>query len=199
MSALSVTSAEQHDALVAALLELERHVATAGWDAAPRLFALVLTDVLVARESALAAELGLRTTERGGLPGALTAVEQEHFDVTEDVLGDLGHLEWPETVFGCAISLERTFLPAAYEAELPAEPGAAAATVAAHPARQELRVVVGVDRAGHRHGVARLRSQPDHLLGAEDLVPGLAAALAHTLAAPEGSDEEDDGPATGEQ
>ncbi|MCW2811438.1 MAG: hypothetical protein JWP61_1896, partial [Friedmanniella sp.] len=46
---------------------------------------------------------------------------------------------------------------------------------------QEIRVVVGVDRAGHRHGVARLKSQPDELLAAEDLVPGLATALAHTL------------------
>ena len=40
----------------------------------------------------------------------------------------------------------------------------------------------GVDRAGNRHGVARLASRPDELLGAQDLVPGLAAALAHTLA-----------------
>jgi len=53
--------------------------------------------------------------------------------------------------------------------------------VAAHPERQEIRVVVGADRAGNRHGVARLVSNPGELLGAEDLVPGLAAALAHTL------------------
>ena len=41
--------------------------------------------------------------------------------------------------------------------------------------------MVGVDRLGNRHGVARLASRPEDLLGAEDLVPGLAAALAHTL------------------
>jgi hypothetical protein len=64
---------------------------------------------------------------------------------------------------------------------LPADREAAAEAVAAHPQRQEIRVGVGADRAGNRHGVARLAAQPDKLLGAADLVPGLAAALAHTL------------------
>jgi hypothetical protein len=50
--------------------------------------------------------------------------------------------------------------------------------------QQEMRVVVGVDRAAHRHGVARIRSRPEELLGAADLVPGLTDALAHTLAPP---------------
>jgi hypothetical protein len=76
----------------------------------------------------------------------------------------------------------RTFLPASAEVDLPDDPAAAAELVAAHPQRQEIRVVVGVDRSAQRHGVARVRSQPDELLGGEDLVPGLAAALAHTLA-----------------
>ena len=40
--------------------------------------------------------------------------------------------------------------------------------------------MVGVDRFGNRHGVARLASRPEELL-VQDLVPGLAAALAHTL------------------
>ena len=84
-------------------------------------------------------------------------------------------------MFGCALATVRTFLPAAYEADLPDDPEAAAAAVAAHPQRQEIRVVVGVDRAGNRHGVARLASRPEEVLGAPDLVPGLAAALAHTL------------------
>jgi hypothetical protein len=84
-------------------------------------------------------------------------------------------------VFGCAISAERTFLPAGQEGELPEDPAEAAAYVAAHPARQDIRVVVGADRAGHVHGVARLVTAPDELLGAADLVPGLGAALAHTL------------------
>ena len=49
------------------------------------------------------------------------------------------------------------------------------------PPRQDARVVVGVTRAGDRHGLARLRAEPDELLGGADLVPGLADALARTL------------------
>ena len=178
----SIPPQEHRDALLAALVDLERHVGTAGWDQQPRLFALVLTDVFAEAEPALAAELGLRTTAQGAPPGALTAVEQEEFVASGDLLADLASLEWPQTVFGCAVSAERTFLPAGQEGELPEDPAAAAAYVAAHPARQDIRVVVGADRAGHVHGVARLVSQPDELLGAEDLVPGLGSALAHTLA-----------------
>ncbi len=85
-------------------------------------------------------------------------------------------------MFGCAVSTVRTFLPAGAEADIPDDAGAAAAYVAAHPDRQEIRVVVGADRRGTTHGVARLVSRPDELLGATDLVPGLGAALAHTLA-----------------
>jgi hypothetical protein len=169
------------DALVAALLDLDRHVGRDGWDQPPRLFALVLTDVLAEAEPALSRQLGLRTTKDGGLPGALTAIEQDEFRSTGDLTRDLETLEWPESVFGCALATVRTFLPAAYEADLPTDPEAAAEVVAAHPQRQEIRVVVGADRAGNRHGVGRLASRPEEVLGAPDLVPGLASALAHTL------------------
>jgi hypothetical protein len=177
----AVPAEEQHAALVAALVDLERHVGGAGWDQPPRLFALVLTDVLAAAEPELALELGLRTTAEGAAPGALTAVEQESFISSGDLVADLDQLEWPDTVFGCAVSAERTFLPAGAEDGIPDDADAAAAYVAAHPDRQEIRVVVAADRAGNRHGVARLVSRPEELLAAEDLVPGLGEALAHTL------------------
>jgi len=175
------SGSEHQTALVAALLELDRHLGGAGWDQPTRLFALVRTDELAVAEPGLAAQLGLRTSDAGGLPDALTAIEQEDFDPSGDLLSDLAGIEWPPAVFGCAISTERTFLPAVYEADLPADSGAAAQMVASHPERQEIRVVVGVDRSGNRHGVARLASRPEELLGAEDLVPGLTTALAHTL------------------
>jgi hypothetical protein len=174
-------TSESADALVAALLELDRYVGQAGWDQPPRLFALVLTDVLAEAEPALSRELRLRTTAAGGLPNALTPIEQDEFRSSGDLTRDLAAVEWPETVYGCALTTVRTFLPAAYETDLPTEPAAAAAAVAAHPQRQEIRVVVGVDRAGNRHGVGRVASRPEELLGAPDLVPGLASALAHTL------------------
>jgi hypothetical protein len=165
------------DALVAALIELERYVGRDGWAPRPRLFALVLSDVLAAAEPQLSAQLGLHAAT----PGALTAIEQDEFDGSGDLARDLAHLEWPETVYGCALATVRLFLPADTDVELPADPEAAAAAVAQHSQRQEIRVVVGADRAGNQHGVARLATQPDELLGAPDLVPGLAAALAHTL------------------
>jgi hypothetical protein len=169
------------DALVAALIDLERHVGAAGWDQTPRLFALVRTDDLVAAEPALAAELGLRTAAEGAAPEGLTGIEQEQFAPTGDVVADLALVVWPEAVTGCALSLESSFLPAGREAELPDDPEAAAAAVAAHPDRVDVRLVVGVDRYGHQHGVGRLVSAPEELLGAPDLVPGLVSALAHTL------------------
>jgi hypothetical protein len=177
-----ISPTDRHEALVASLVELERHVGEAGWEQPPRLFALVPTDALAAAEPALARTLGLRTTSEGGAPGALTAIEQEDFAGGQDLVADLPAVAWPETVFGCAVATVRTFLPASAEVELPEDPAEAAELVAAHPQRQEIRVVVAVDRSGQRHGVARVRSQPGELLAGEDLVPGLAAALAHTLA-----------------
>lgn len=183
-AAASDRSSGPEDALIAALMELERHVGSEGWDQAPRLFALVSTDAVIAAEPELAANLGLRGSADGGHPDALTAIEQDHFQPTSDLLADLSTIFWPETVHGCALSLESTFLPAEAEADIPDDPDLAREYVANHELQQEMRVVVGVDRGDHRHGVARIRSQPDDLLGAEDLVPGLTDALAHTLAPP---------------
>ena len=164
------TDPDSADALVAALLDLDRHVGRDGWDQPPRLFGLVLNDVLAEAEPVLSREMGLRATKDGGLPGALTAIEQDEFRSTGELTRDLATLQWPESVFGCALATVRTFLPAAYEADLPDDPEG-----------QEIRVVVGVDRAGNRHGVGRLASRPEEVLGAPDLVPALASALAHTL------------------
>lgn len=164
-------------ALLAVLLELERHSSELGWDGPPRLFALVHTAHLQAEESALVDALGLSAAP--GPADALTAVEQDGKRWSGDLLADLADLAWTDSVHGCALAVVRTFLPAGLE--VPLDSGAAAAYVAEHPDREEVRVVVGVDRAGNRHGVARVRSAADELLGAPDLVPDLAAALAHTL------------------
>jgi hypothetical protein len=177
-----VDASRAPEALVAALLEIERHVGTVGWDQPPRLFALVGTQRLMEAEPGLAAQLARHGPGGAAPPDALTAVEQDHFQSSDDIAADLAAIEWPPTVDGCAVALERAFLPVGADVELPDEPSAAAAAVAAHPARHDVRVVVGVDRSGNRHGVARLRSTPEELLGAADLVPGLSEVLAHTLA-----------------
>ncbi len=170
------------EALIAALLEIERHVGAGGWDQLPRLFALVSTTRLMAAEPALADRLKLSSAGfEHHQSDHLTAVEQEHFVPTADLVDDLARVSWPDGVDGCAVAVERTFLPAGLQVDLPNDPWVAAEIVAAHPDRQEIRVVVGVDRTGARHGIARLRDAPEELLGAADLVPGLGEVLAHTL------------------
>lgn len=161
--------------LVACLADIERHVSGNGWDQPARLFALVPTASLLEREPQL------RTRVPEALPDALTAVEQEDFAAGQELFERLEGIYWPASVEGTALTLERSFLPPKYEPDIPADPVAAVDFVRKHPARIDVRVVVGVLRDGSRHGLARLVSEPDELLGAADLVPGLADALAATL------------------
>lgn len=163
------------DALAAALVEVERHVGRLGWDQPARLFALVRTTDLLAAEPSLAEHLS------GGFSDGYSSIEQEDFRPGSDLAETLARIAWPPTVAGCALALERAFLPADAETELPDDPDAAVRAVAEHPRRLDLRVVVGVTRDGQRHGVARVRGADGELLGGADLVPALAAALAHTL------------------
>lgn len=180
-------SDEARDALIAALIEIEHHVAHLGWDQPARLFALARTDELIAAEPALAEQLGLRSSAEGAPTGALTSIEQEDFREVgqggdeSDLPQVLARIAWPESVYGCAIALERSFLPPSAEKDIPEDADEAASFVAQHPERQDLRVVVGVTRDGLSHGVARVISSPDDLLGGEDLAPGIAKALAATL------------------
>jgi hypothetical protein len=164
-----------NDALVAALVEVERHVGRLGWDQPARLFALVPTADLIAAEPSLAEHLS------GGVPDGFSSIEQEDFRPGTDLGETLARITWPPAVAGCVLALERAFLPSDAEAELPEDPDLAARAVAAHPRRMDLRVVVGVARDGSRHGVARVRGEGGDLMGGSDLVPALAAALAHTL------------------
>lgn len=184
---------EQKDALIAALVELEHHVGAAGWDQPARLFALVRTDELIAAEPELAAHLGLRTSAEGFPEGALSSIEQDEFRAVGGVerTGDapeeadlprvLARISWPDAVAGCALALERSFLPAKYETDLPADPAAAERHVAGHEHRQDLRLVVGALRDGSTHALARLVDHPDELLSGPELAPGVVWVLAATL------------------
>lgn len=163
------------DRLIACLAEIERHVSASGWDQPARLFALVPTAELLDREPQLRDQVAQTADD------ALTAVEQDGFANGSELFERLAGIYWPASVVGTAIALERTFLPPRYEAEIPADPVAAVDFVNRHPERTDVRVVVGVLRDGCRHGLARLVSEPDELLGAPDLVPGLADALLQTL------------------
>jgi len=166
------------EALAAALIEVERHVGRSGWDQPARLFALVPTAELIAAEPSLAEHL------QNGFEDGYSSIEQDDFRQGDDLAVTLSRITWPTSVAGCVLALERAFLPADAETELPDDPQAAALLVAEHPRRLDLRVVVGVTRDGVRHAVARVRAAEGtdgELLTGEDLVPALASALSHTL------------------
>lgn len=156
-----------------AALEVEAHVGEAGWDQPARLFALVDTAALVAREPQLAGRLG---------DSAFTPVEQE--GATDGVaLEDLlTRIEWPETVDGCAVVVERVMLPPDAEESLPDDPAEAIRVAAAHPDRREVRLVAAVLRDGSVHSAVRAREpETAELLEGPDLVPSLVSQLRQTL------------------
>lgn len=167
-------------------VEIERHVAAHGWDQPARLFALVDTAELLRNEPQLAETIG----EQPADGASLTPVEQD--ELPDEPLEDLlARIAWPDEVEGCALVLERLMLPPEAEAELQAKEDdgtlddeGAAEHVAAHPDREEVRIVVAVLRDGDQECVLRLRSRDDEreVLSGSDLVPQLTEALATTFA-----------------
>jgi hypothetical protein len=191
---IAVMSAAQDARLDAAVAEIETHVAAAGWDRRPVLFALVRAGRLRAEDPATARRAGIADVPED----MLAPVEQE--TLPEGPLDEaLAHIEWPDSVTGCALSQEIVMLPPPAEADV----GGDAATAgddadaagrsdvgtpdaaARHPQRREARLVVGVVRDGAAASVLRLRSTGDgpdsELLIGPDLAPNLAEALLATL------------------
>jgi hypothetical protein len=170
--------------LLAAALDIERHVAAEGWDQPTLLFALVPTDHIRAEQPDLAAQLGVVD---GG--PALTTFEQPAPPDDEDLDVFLARIEWPAEIAGAALVVERIVLPPEAEAAIADRPDAA--TVArAHPDAQDMRIVVAVTKDGAQMSVLRLRGAPgadgpsdseDSVLTGHDLVPGLAEALLATF------------------
>jgi hypothetical protein len=158
--------------------DLERHSAQEGWDAAPRLYALVQSTELRQEEPELADQLGLSPDV-----DTLAALEQPALPEQAAVEDALATIAWPEAVTGCALVLERVVLPPGAEDDIPEDEGEAAEWAAKHPAREDVRMVVGVLRDGTRHSALRLRRHDvdDEVLVGPDLVPALADALAATF------------------
>jgi hypothetical protein len=177
------------DALSRAVVEIEKHVSSAGWDQPAQLFALVPTADLLRAEPNLAAELGaedasqpLTPVAQGELPGG----------VEDDRLADtLGRIEWPDGVAGCALAIERIVLPAAAESGLSSvESDAELARLAgSDPRRHEVRMVAAVLREGARFGAVRLRAHDEDgaVLTGIDLVPTLCEVLSLTFEPSAGS------------
>ncbi len=172
--------------LTRAVVEIEQHAAAQGWDRPPRLFALVPTQELLLAEPDLADRLGepeelaLRLERE---PGHLTPVEQEDLPEHATLEELLTGIAWPPSVAGAALVVERLMLPPEAEAALPEQDAEALRFAAEHPAREEVRIAVGVLRDGGRECALRMRShdRDDAELSGSDLVPVLTDALAATL------------------
>ncbi len=176
---MSEISLPQDPALATAVLEIEAHIAEAGWDQPARLYALVDTARIVAHEPELATQMGL---DSAASDGSFTPVEQ-------DALGDqtlevtLESIAWPAEVAGCAAVVERLVLPPGVDDEIPEDPVAAEEFAREHPLRQEVRIVAGATRAGATYCALRLRAHDDDqsVVDGTALVPGLLDLLRSTL------------------
>jgi hypothetical protein len=162
-------------ALLAVVGEVEGHVAEAGWDQPPQLFALVDTEELLRAEPQLAQTMGIVAHR----PGSLTPIAQE--PLTDAPLDEqLAALVFGPEVLGVVLAHEVVVLPPSAEEQL----GEDLAAATAHPERREVRMAVGVLRDGSREAVLRLRGADgaeDQRVTGTDLVPGLAEALLATL------------------
>ncbi|WP_380170162.1 PPA1309 family protein [Kineococcus sp. DHX-1] len=169
--------------------EIERYVASDGWGAPLRLFALVRTADALDRDPSLARRLPPNVLDEARAdPDHLTSVEQEGVPAVEDLDELLGQLAWPAGVDGAALVVEKILVPPDAEAEVRAatagddEEGRARA-LAAHPLAEDVRIAVGVLRDGRHECAVRSRSKDSdgEVATGADLVPGLVGALAATL------------------
>ncbi len=157
-----------------ATLEVQRHVSVSGWDQPPRLFALVSTRELLKTQPELASQLGHADS--------YTAIEQEGLPLHQQIEELLTEIEWPESVEGCAVSVERIMLPPEAIAELPEDEVALAEAAASHPLRKEVRIVTAVLRDRSTHTTVEARNdEAGPLSEGPDLVPGLVDLLLATF------------------
>lgn len=168
------------DPLSIVALETELHVASGGWDQPVRLFALVETAHLLEHEPGFLDALRPHDVA----PGALTAVEQEDLPSAGHLEGMLAQVMWPRTVTGAAIAVERIVVPPDAERDLPPDPDEAIATLAGHPDRRDVRLLVAVLRDGSSRCLLRQRDhdRDDLVAQGDDIAPGLVHGLLATLA-----------------
>jgi hypothetical protein len=173
MCGMPDTPSSPNGDLLAAAREVEDFVASAGWDQAPQLFALVPTVELLAAQPELADQVSPDV--------ALVPIAQDELP-DQDLAETLAGIMWPEIVRGCAIAQEILVLPPEAEASLPADAEAMRKSAAEHPQRREARLVAAVLRDGATACVLRLRgADSDELVESPDLAPNLTRALLATL------------------
>lgn len=167
-----------------AVIDIERFAAQSGWDGPVRIFALIRAAEALARNPELARELPPDVVaDAESNPETIFSVEQEGLPQADTLEALLAQLAWPEEVDGAAIVVERIVVPPEAETTLPADPHAAIEALSKHPDREDVRMVVGVMRAGESWCAMRTRSNddPDAVIESPDAVPGLVAALSATF------------------
>jgi len=180
----SATQQPAQDALAAAVLEMERHVATAGWDGPVRVFALVRTAQAIETDPNITSILTPDVVTRAKFdPHHLTSIEQEDLPAAQSLGELLARLAWPDAVDGVALVTERIVVPPEAEEDLPDNPDAATEALLTHPQRQDMRMAVGVLRSGESWCAIRLKIADDDASVAQgsDLVPELVSALLTTF------------------
>src|SRR5690625_4598131 len=133
--------------LASEIAALEQHVATQGWDAPIRVFALVRTAEALVDTPSLAEEIPREAVSLANTdPHALLAIEQEGLPQAPNLETLLAQLAWPETVHGVAVSVEQFVVPPEAQVGLPDSPAEQVRALMAHPARADVRTVAGVLR-----------------------------------------------------
>lgn len=158
--------------------ELEIGTSKVGWDRPPALYALVRTGELL-KTPGLPEDIATSLrNEWDGSEHHLSAVAQDT-PPQDDLEELLPKIAWPETVVGAALSVERIILPDEADADAPEDPAEAASYAENHPARTDIRVVVGVDRAKNSWCEVRARTfdQRENVGRGARLVPILVDGL----------------------
>jgi hypothetical protein len=167
-----------------AVRELERHVARAGWDGPIRVFALIRTAAALDRHPSLESQLAADLVQSARTdPDSITSVEQEDLPDAGSLEELLAQIAWGPAVDGAAVVCERIVVPPEAETDLPEDPQEAVEYLMHHPARDDVRLAVGVLRDGSTSCAIRTRKHDeDFAVGTgPDLAPGVAAALRATL------------------
>lgn len=161
-------------------MEIERHVATGGWDAPIRLFALALAKNALAQHPELAGELPSDVqADAINDETTLFSIEQEGLPPVDTLEELLGRIVWPADVDGAALAVERIILPPSAEVTLPENPVEAEKMLAEHPDRQDVRIVASVLRTGESWCAIRMRKFDDDakVLSGANLIPGIVEGL----------------------
>ena len=161
-------------------MEIERHVATGGWDAPIRLFALALAKNALAQHPELAGELPSDVqADAINDETTLFSIEQEGLPPVDTLEELLGRIVWPADVDGAALAVERIILPPRAEVTLPEDPVEAEKMLAEHPDRQDVRIVASVLRTGESWCAIRMRKFDDDakVLSGANLIPGIVEGL----------------------